>query len=143
MNNNRKKFLNTTTRATEIRIDTKFAIFVVIGSLLVMAIYSSSTNFVSAADVTACAGTTKAMICTVFEEKTLDVLSEWDCKLNTTTKKWSCVEVTQTTKTGSDIPTELKSAIDAAKQETQNNTNDSKDVGEIKTDKGIAANPIQ
>jgi len=57
-------------------------------------------------------------------------------------KKWTC-NLKPASKTGSDIPAGLENIIEAAKEETQNNTNDTKDIGGMKTDKGISKSPIQ
>jgi len=125
-------------------MDIKFAILIALVSLLVMGIYSIPASFVSAETSgpasTSCTGTGKITThCLAFDDQ--GNYSSWDCTLNTKTKKWSCVEVP--TRTGSDIPSGLKSALDTAVQESQNNpnTNDTNVDGGLKTDKGSSASP--
>jgi hypothetical protein len=89
---------------------TKFVIFVIIGSLLVAAIYSSSTYFVSAA-TTYCTGTSKTTTtCIVYDEKGFTV---WDCKLNKDGKTWSCKE-DKTPRTAGSISPSLTAALNKA-----------------------------
>jgi len=66
------------------------------------------------------------------------------CEYNDSTKKWDCRFITSPPKTGSDMPTELKDAIDNAINEVgPSNPNDSKDLGGMQTDKGITKSPIE
>ena len=122
-------------------MDSKSAIFVIVGSLLVMVIYSPITKFVSAEVTSECFGqgsattyycvytftggsTTKTWIMECSKDKT----GTWDCQ---------------------NLPLKPKPpGIDQAIQHTINevgpsNPNDSKDLGGMKTDKGITKSPIE
>ena len=112
-------------------------------SILTMAVYSSSINFVSAKPaitVWACTqltATPNKADCTWHDKD--GVATDYNCTYNTTTKKWSCVEVTakirsdRPTISGSNIPADLRNALDSARQKSQdgglvtgqNNTQDS------------------
>jgi len=90
----------------------KGAIFTLTSTLLVLAIYSSSTNFVSAETRTACYGTSKTTTtCIVSDTETGDS-SVWDCKKNKDGKTWSCEE--HKTITARSISPTLDNALDAA-----------------------------
>ena len=123
-------------------MDSKSAIFVAVGSLLTMAIFSSSSNFISAAapEVTKYNCDSSQKLSAVWFADGSTML----CEYNDSTKKWDCRFITSPPKTGSDIPTELKGAIDnAVKEETLSDTNDTKDIGGMKSDKGITKSPIE
>lgn len=84
---------------------TGFAVFVVIGSLIVAAIYSSSTCFVFAT-ITACAGVDKkTQMCTVNDEE--GGSTTWKCTKNKDGKTWHCDEV----KTITNPPAGLTDAV--------------------------------
>ena len=91
---------------------TKFVIFVVIGSLLVAAIYSSSTFIVFAEVSTSCTGTGKTTThCTVFDtEDGKTTMTYWNCTKNKDGKTWSCVQALKTVGS-TNIPSALKNAI--------------------------------
>lgn len=118
-------------------MDSKSAIFVPVGSLLVMATHSSFTNFISAApEVTLYACNKQKTGCYVeFADG-----SKMMCSYNSSTQKWDCTPIRNT---GSDIPTKLKNAIDTAREEVLSNTTDSKDLGGMQTDKGITKIPVE
>lgn len=121
-------------------MDSKSAIFVAVGSLPVMAIFSPIMNFVSAEVTSECFGagsagtyycvntftggdTTKTWITECSKDKT----GTWDCQLG---------------------PKPKPPGIDQAIQNTINevgpsNPNNSKDLGGMQTDKGIAKSPIE
>jgi hypothetical protein len=100
-------------------------IFVVIGSLLVAAIYSSSTFIVFAELHTACSGTGKTTAsCTVLDTED-GTSTNWDCTKNKDGKTWSCVKALKTGGS-TNIPSALKNAIVKAQAGTttgDNNTN--------------------
>ncbi|HJR84990.1 MAG TPA: hypothetical protein VJ772_06430 [Nitrososphaeraceae archaeon] len=96
-----------------------FVIFVIIGSFLLAAIYSSSTYFVFAAE-TECKSTSKrTATCQVTEDN--GDFTRWVCEKNPDGKTWQCAELKQAI-TGASIPTELQDALDIAVQESQNTT---------------------
>ena len=123
-------------------MDTKLVILLVLGSLLTMAIFSSSSNFISAAapEVTKYFCSESQKTCAVWFVDGSTML----CEYNDSTKKWDCKFITSPPKTGSDMPTELKDAINNAINEVgPSNPNDSKDLGGMQTDKGITKSPIE
>ena len=123
-------------------MDPKFGIFIVLGSLLIMAIFSSSSNFISAVapEVTKYNCLDSQKICAVWFADGSSML----CEYNDSTKKWDCKFITSPPKTGSDLPTELKDAIQNAINEVgPSNSNDPKDLGGMQTDKGITKSPIE
>lgn len=99
------------------------------------------SNFISAAapEVTKYNCLDSQKICAVWFADGSTML----CEYNDSTKKWDCKFITSPPKTGSDMPTELKGAIDNANNEVgPSNPNDSKDLGGMQTDKGITKSPI-
>jgi hypothetical protein len=89
-------------------MDTKIIISVILGTLLVSAIYSSSIFFVSAA-TTSCLATSKTTtICTVEDDQGW---SAWECKTKDGGKTWSCKQAK--TMTGDSIPLGLNDALSA------------------------------
>jgi hypothetical protein len=123
-------------------MDTKLVILLVLGSLLTMTIFSSSSNFISAAapEVTKYNCDSSQKLCGVWFADGSTML----CEYNDSTKKWDCRFITSPPKTGSDMPTELKDAIDNAINEVgPSNSNDPKDLGGMKSDKGITKSPIE
>lgn len=123
-------------------MDTKLVILLVLGSLLTMVIFSSSSNFISAVapEVTKYNCLDSQKLCAVWFADGSSML----CEYNDSTKKWDCKFITSPPKTGSNIPTELKDAIDNAINEVgPSNSNDPKDLGGMKSDKGITKNPIE
>jgi hypothetical protein len=112
-------------------------IFVVIASGLLMAIYGSSLNFVSAVKVE-CFGGAK--------------LDQYLC---VTTKDDGTIEVQEcirneegisecTTLNPKPTPPGIEQSIqNGVKEETQANTNDTKDLGGMKTDKGTSMSPVK
>ena len=123
-------------------MDSKSAIFVFVGSLLTMAIFSSSSNFIYAVapEVTSYNCLDSQKLCAVWFADGSSML----CEYNDSTKKWDCRFITSPPKTGSDLPTELKDAIQNAINEVgPSNSNDPKDLGGMKTDKGITKSPIE
>jgi hypothetical protein len=83
----------------------KFAIFILIASILTMAMYSSSVNFVSAMSyIWKClqdSGDGTSASCTNTDTK--GVKTNYNCTYDTTTKKWSCVKA----KTSSGTPNQM------------------------------------
>jgi hypothetical protein len=123
-------------------MDTKLVILLVLGSLLTMVIFSSSSNFISAVapEVTKYNCLDSQKLCAVWFADGSSML----CEYNDSSKKWDCKFITSPPKTGSNIPTELKDAIDNAINEVgPSNSNDPKDLGGMKSDKGITKNPIE
>ena len=123
-------------------MDSKSAIFVFVGSLLTMAIFSSSSNFIYAVapEVTSYNCLDSQKLCAVWFADGSSML----CEYNDSTKNWDCKFITSPPKTGSDMPTELKDAIGNAMNEVgPSNSNDPKDLGGLKTDKGITKSPIE
>ncbi len=111
----------------------KFLIFVPISSLLVAAIYSSSTYFVFAEVKTSCTYTSKTTAhCTVFDTETGDNPA-FNCKKNKDGKTWSCVQALEG---GSSNPSAaLKDALVKAQAGIttggDNNTKVPKDLGRL------------
>ena len=122
-------------------MDSKSAIFVAVGSLLVMAIFSSIMNFVSAEVTSECfgAGSATTYYC-VSTFTSGDYSHTWitECSKDKT-GTWDCQTVR---------PEPKPPGIDQAIQNTINevapsNPNDSTDLGGMKTDKGITKSPIE
>lgn len=117
-------------------METRFTVFIFMASILTMAIYSPVMNFVSAIKVECFGGSSvDHYICvTTRDDGTIKVQ---DCIRNEEGLS-EC-----TTLNSKPTPPEIEqSTQDTVKEETQTNTNDSKDIGGMKTDKGITKNPI-
>jgi hypothetical protein len=117
-------------------MDSKSAIFVIVGTLFVMAIYSPITNFVSAVKYECFGG---------------DKVDHYYCVLTRddgTISVDECIRNEEgisecTTLNPKPTPPGIEQAIqDTVKEETQTNTNDSKDLGGMRTDKGITKSPL-
>lgn len=95
-------------------------------------------NFVSAA-TSECFGFGQAIYYCVATEK-LFTGEDYTILLECNTEKGSCekVERVQVTPPGLD-----QIIQDTVKEETQTNTNDSKDIGGMQTDKGITKSPVE
>ena len=119
-------------------MDSKSAIFIAVGSLLVMAIYSPIMNFVSAA-TSECFGFGQAIYYCVATAK-LPNGEDYTILLECNTEKVSCekVERVQVTPPGLD-----QIIQDTVNEVGPSNPNDSKDLGGMKTDKGITKSPIE
>lgn len=90
----------------------KFVLFVITGTLLVLAIYSSSSYFVFAEIITSCQGASKTTTyCSTYDTET-DEGHNYKCTKNKDGKTWSCEEV-KAVKAESISP-ELDNALDAA-----------------------------
>ena len=113
-------------------MNTEITIFLVIASVLMMAVFGSSMNFVTAKSTVteswSCiqlASSPNNANCTLTRS---GVSSDYNCTYNTTTKKWSCAQAktssgtpnqmpgseTLNKMTDSQIPLGLKSALDSA-----------------------------
>jgi hypothetical protein len=106
----------------------KFAILIVVASLLFIVAYCSSSNYASAAKI-ACSDTGKnTSRCTItYNDGSVSVL---DCSYNPDTKKSTCTHVHAMVV--SDIPPSLKNALgDIARQEKQESVEFSKAVGNV------------
>ena len=122
-------------------MDSKCAIFVAVGSLLIMAIFSSIMNFVSAEVTSECFGRTGATTyycvstftgggttLTWITECSQDKDGNWDCHALGPKPK----------------PPGIDQAIANTVNEVgPSNPNDSKDLGGMQTDKGITKSPIE
>ena len=117
-------------------METKSSIFIVLGSLLVMAIFSSITNFVSALKVE-CFGGSKIdhYFCVLTNDDGPIIVS--DCIRNEEGIS-ECTSLNPKP-TPPGIEQSLQNTV---KEETQTNTDDSKDIGGMKTDKGITKSPL-
>ncbi|TLX88841.1 MAG: hypothetical protein E6K94_11590 [Thaumarchaeota archaeon] len=107
-------------------MNSNFTFFIVIGSLLAIAIYTSSLNSVSADTVTTCTATSKkTTVCSVTDCDMADPAckpSNWDCKLNKDGKTWSCKQ--HQTRTAASISPDLDRALNIVVQaESHNATN--------------------
>jgi hypothetical protein len=119
---------------------TRFTVFIFMASILTMAIFSSIMNFVSAAVPTG----------TSCEE--VPVVGGWFCTTtfdDGTVSKQYCykdkdgIGICQVLKS-KPIPPEIEQAIQNSIQEVApTNPNDSKDLGGMKSDKGITKSPIE
>ena len=90
----------------------KFVLFVITGTLLVLAIYSSSSYFVFAEIITSCQGASKTTTyCSTYDTET-DEGHNYKCTKNKDGKTWSCEEVTAVT--AESISPALDNALDAA-----------------------------
>lgn len=106
---------------------TKFVILGIIGTLLVAAIYTSSTYFVFAEIVTSCVGTSKTTTnCSTYDTET-DEGHNYKCTKNKDGKTWSCDEIKAVK--GDSIPTKLKYALAVARADIQNATQVPKNLG--------------
>jgi hypothetical protein len=113
-------------------METKFAMLILIASILTMAVYTSSINFVSAKVISmwTCGRSVdkpNQASCTITNN---GVRTDYNCTYDATTKKWSCVKAaakispntpnqmpgseTLNKLTDSQIPLGLKSALDSA-----------------------------
>lgn len=117
-------------------MNTKLVILLVLGSLFTVTIVSSITNFVSAVKVE-CFGGDKIdhYICvTTKDDGTIDVR---ECIRNEEGRS-EC-----TTLNSKPTPPGIEQSIqNGVIEESQTNTNNPKDLGEIKSDKGITKGPI-
>jgi|SRR5437867_20168 len=102
----------------------EFIFFVVIGSVLVIAMFASALNSVSADTVTTCTATgKKTTTCSVTDCNMADPAckpSNWDCKLNKDGKTWSCKQAA--TKTAASISPDLDRALNIVVQAESHNT---------------------
>ena len=118
-------------------MDSKTVIFVAVGSLLVMAIFNSTTDFVSAASE--CFGRGSGLdhifcVTTVGEPPEIYV---FECVRNAE-GNWDCHGITKKA-----TPPGVDQIIQNTIQEVgPSNPNDSKDLGGMKTDKGITKSPL-
>jgi len=113
---------------------TRFTVFIFMASILTMAIFSSITNFVSA--VTTCEdySVLGGSICVTFDD---DKTTVQYCSKDKD-GIWSCIKLNP-----KPTPPGIEQAIqDTVKEEAQTNTNDSKDLGGMKSDKGIMKSPL-
>ena len=111
-------------------METKSSIFIVLGSLLVIAILSSIPNFVSAYSYECFGRELDHYFCVVTHDDGSTFVFE--C-VNS-----NCHPINKVTVTPG-----LKAEIDATVKELgPSNPNDSKDLGGMKTDKGITKSPI-
>ena len=124
--------------------NTKFPIFIIIASILTMAIFSSITNFGSAS-TTECFGSAKdpARFCAItYSIKEGDYIDATAYVLCTTDKDGHAqCEIVKPT-----VPTpEIKQAIGNAVKELapSSNTSDSKNLGGMQSDQGITKSPIK
>jgi hypothetical protein len=119
-------------------MESKSAIFVAVGSLLVMAIFSSITNFVSAETTTECYGGLNdgVYLCVHNRDGEISIMM---CTDKGGSDGWNCEMLR---------PKAIPAGIDQAIANTINevgpsNPNDSKDLGGMQTDKGITKSPIE
>lgn len=124
--------------------NTKLPIFIIIASILTMAIFSSITNFVSAS-TTECFGTgaSPARFCTTtWSKQNGDPIDAIDNFLCTKDKDghWQCEAVKPTVTTP-----DIKQAIGNTVKELapSSNPNDSKNLGGMQSDQGITKSPIK
>ena len=115
---------------------TRFTVFVFMASILTMAIFSSIMNFVSAIKVECFGGSSvDHYFCVTTRDDGTIIVS--DCIRNEEGLS-EC-----TTLNSKPTPPGIEQAIqDTVKEETQTNTNDSKDLGGMKSDKGIMKSPL-
>lgn len=118
-------------------METKSSIFIVLGSLLVMAIYSHTINFLSAVKGVECFGGSKIdhYFCVLTNDDGTIIVSE--CIRNEEGLS-ECTPLNS-----KPTPPGIEQSIqNTVKEETQTNTNDSKDIGGMKIDKGITKSPL-
>jgi hypothetical protein len=117
-------------------MDSKRAIFVAVGSLHIMAIFSPIINFVSAA--TECFGRGQSIyFCTAIEK--LPNGEDYTIVLECSCDKGTCEKVEKVV-----TPPGIDQVIQNAINEVgPSNPNDSKDLGGMQTDKGITKSPIE
>jgi len=119
-------------------MDSKSAIFIAVGSLLVMAIYSPIMNFVSAA-TSECFGFGQAIYYCVATAK-LPNGEDYTILLECNTEKVSCEKVERVQVTPPGLDQIIQNTINEV---GPSNPNDSKDLGGMKTDKGITKSPVE
>ncbi|TLX88367.1 MAG: hypothetical protein E6L04_00835 [Thaumarchaeota archaeon] len=98
-----------------------FIFLVVIGSVLIVAMYTYSLNSVFADTVTTCTATSKKTTSCVVNDSADPTVpgSKWDCKLNKDGKTWSCKQAQA--RTAASISPELDRALDLAVQAESHN----------------------
>src|SRR5215467_6533947 len=84
-------------RLMKMSVNSKFVIFMALSALLVVVIYSSSSDFryIAYADTnTSCTGVSKTVtVCTVMDDH--GDVSDWKCTYHKATKTWSCEAMRQ------------------------------------------------
>ena len=120
-------------------MDTKSALFVTLGFLLVMAIYGSSSNSVSAASECFGEGSLDHVFCvTTLGEPPNTVSHVFEC-VKDKDGRWDCHGITKKA-----TPPGIDQLIQNNINEVgPSNPNDPKDLGGIKNDKGITKSPIE
>jgi hypothetical protein len=117
-------------------MDPKYAIFIVLGSLLTMAIFSSITNYVSAASE--CFGRGLDTYFCIATEKHANG-EGYTILLECSYHKGTCEKVEKVV-----TPPGVEQLIENTVNDlAPTNPNDSKDLGGMKTDKGITKSPIE
>ena len=119
-------------------MDSKSAIFIAVGSLLIMAIYSPIMNFVSAA-TSECFGRGQAIYYCVATAK-LPNGEDYTILLECDSEKVSCEKVERVQVTPPGLDQIIQNTINEV---GPSNPYDSKDLGGIKTGKGITKSPIE
>ena len=113
-------------------MDTKSAIFVTLGFLLVIAIYGSSSNSVSGASECFGEGSLDHVFCvTTLGEPPNTVSHVFEC-VKDKDGRWDCHGITK-----------KATPPGIVNEGGPSNPNDPKDLGEIKSDKGITKSPIE
>jgi hypothetical protein len=118
-------------------MDPKFVIFIILSSFLTMPIFSSTTNFVSAASECFGEGSLDHVFCfsMIGEPPQIHV---FECVRNAE-GNWDCHGVTKKA-----TPPGVDQIIQNTFQEVgPSSPNDSNDLGGMKTDKGITKGPIK
>jgi hypothetical protein len=121
-------------------MNVKLAIFMVVALVFMITTIGTITSFISAVapEVTKYNCDAAGKLCAVWFADGSTML----CKYNDSTKKWDCEFITSPPKTGSNIPTDLKGAIDDAFNDVgPSNSNDPKDLGGMKSDKPTTMSP--
>ena len=120
-------------------LDTKSIIFVILGSSLTMAIFSSSSNLVSAAIECFGQGSLDHYFCTATVGEGPDAESfTIECSKDNN-GQWSCTPLNRKA-----TPPGIEQVIqDSINEVGPSNTNDPKDLGGIKSDKPITKNPVE
>lgn len=116
----------------------KLPIFMLITSVLMLAIFSSIMNFVSAVKGVECFGGSKIdhYFCVLTNDDGTIIVSE--CIRN----EEGLSECTQLN--SKPTPSGIEQSIqDTVKEEAQTNTNDPKDLGGMRSDKGTTKSPIE
>jgi len=110
-----------------------------IASILTMILHSASINFASAASE--CFGESlDQFLCIGTDTLSNGQVISWvyEC-IKDKDGKWDCHDL----KRVNTMPSDLKAEIDASiKEEVQNNISDSKEIGGMKSDKGLSKSPI-